>query len=175
MIMVLLDASVLGPMVASTADTDSEIGARLGVCFTFAGQPSSNSALSANIINLLFIQASVDSSVGRILADRSTKTFRIHILRDRYSYCWRSSLKIVFVVETYAFFRNVCLFGISLLFDNALPIIEEEENTVALTRDLENSHLPHTSDAPNPVCCNTYIYGMGFVNDNIDLPISKYL
>jgi len=30
-------ASVIGPVVASTADTDSEIGARLGVCFTFTG------------------------------------------------------------------------------------------------------------------------------------------
>ncbi|KIM41319.1 hypothetical protein M413DRAFT_72154 [Hebeloma cylindrosporum] len=30
--------SVLPPTVGSTADTDSEIGARLGVCFTFTGQ-----------------------------------------------------------------------------------------------------------------------------------------
>jgi len=41
MILMFLDASVIGPMVASTADTDSEIGARLGVCFTFTGQPIS--------------------------------------------------------------------------------------------------------------------------------------
>lgn len=35
----LLDASVLPAMVGSTAATDAEIGARLGVCFTFTGAP----------------------------------------------------------------------------------------------------------------------------------------
>ena len=32
-----VDASVLPVMVASTAENDAEIGARLGVCFTFTG------------------------------------------------------------------------------------------------------------------------------------------
>ena len=46
-----LDASVVAPMIASTADTDSEIGARLGVCFTFTGQANTfNFALRANVV-----------------------------------------------------------------------------------------------------------------------------
>lgn len=32
-----LDVSLLSPMVASLAGKDSEIGARLGICFTFTG------------------------------------------------------------------------------------------------------------------------------------------
>jgi len=35
---VAIDLSVFLPMINSTADTDSEIGARFGVCFTFTGQ-----------------------------------------------------------------------------------------------------------------------------------------
>ena len=51
MILMALDASVVAPMIASTADTDSEIGARLGVCFTFTGQANTfNFALRANVV-----------------------------------------------------------------------------------------------------------------------------
>lgn len=32
-----LDASLLAPMISTTAESDSEIGARLGICFTFTG------------------------------------------------------------------------------------------------------------------------------------------
>ena len=42
MILMVLDASVIPAVVGSTADTDSEIGARLGVCFTFTGQANSS-------------------------------------------------------------------------------------------------------------------------------------
>jgi hypothetical protein len=51
MALMALDVSVLAPMISSTADTDSEIGARLGVCFTFTGQTISlNWALRANVL-----------------------------------------------------------------------------------------------------------------------------
>ena len=62
MILMVLDASVIPAVVGSTADTDSEIGARLGVCFTFTGQAnSSNLATRAN--NLLPNQVSGHLSV----------------------------------------------------------------------------------------------------------------
>ena len=51
MILMILDLGVLPPMIGSSADTDSEIGARLGLCFTFSGQAnSSNLILCANVL-----------------------------------------------------------------------------------------------------------------------------
>ena len=51
LILMVLDVSVLPPVISSTADTDSEIGARLGVCFTFTGQANSSSLASrANVL-----------------------------------------------------------------------------------------------------------------------------
>jgi len=55
MILMVPDASVIPPLVASTADTDSEIGARLGVCFTFTGQAnSSNLATRADMLIICY-------------------------------------------------------------------------------------------------------------------------
>lgn len=48
-VLTALDVSVLPPLITSTANTDAEIGARFGVCFTFTGQSiSSNLVLRAN-------------------------------------------------------------------------------------------------------------------------------
>ena len=71
MILMILDLGVLPPMIGSTADTDSEIGARLGLCFTFSGQAnSSNLILCAN--NFPPNQASGDSSVYCIKLEEQT-------------------------------------------------------------------------------------------------------
>ena len=37
---VFSDVSLLAPMISSLAESDSEIGARMGVCFTFTGGSS---------------------------------------------------------------------------------------------------------------------------------------
>ncbi|KDR76989.1 hypothetical protein GALMADRAFT_66206 [Galerina marginata CBS 339.88] len=43
--------SLLAPMIGSTADSDSEIGARLGVCFTFTGQFSMNDYIWSGLMD----------------------------------------------------------------------------------------------------------------------------
>ena len=40
-----LDIGLLAPVIGSTANNDSEIGARLGVCFTFTGTFSTKASL----------------------------------------------------------------------------------------------------------------------------------
>ena len=42
---IILDIGLVAPMVGSTADSDSEIGARMGVCFTFTGRLFSKASL----------------------------------------------------------------------------------------------------------------------------------
>jgi hypothetical protein len=93
MILMVLDVSVLPPVISSTADTDSEIGARLGVCFTFTGQ-----AISLNLAwraNVLIISYPIRlRGTHRYVALNRLKNKRqgIDLLLDRNSYCWRSSL-----------------------------------------------------------------------------------
>ena len=93
---------------------------------------------------------------------RGTEANEISIVRNRDSYCWRSSLKIFFVVEAYSFCRNERLLRVSLLFHDALPIVEEKENTVALKRDRDETQ---TTRAIQSFGILSYNHGMGFVND----------
>lgn len=42
---IMVDIGLLAPVIGSTAVDDSEIGARLGVCFTFTGRLSKKVSL----------------------------------------------------------------------------------------------------------------------------------
>lgn len=70
----VVDASVLPAMVGSTAETDAEIGARLGVCFTFTGaylRPSSDYRAHAGLgFGGLIGIALNETSFSRISSDR---------------------------------------------------------------------------------------------------------
>jgi hypothetical protein len=89
MILTALDISVLAPMIGSTADTDSEIGARLGVCFTFTGQAnSSNLALLADVLIMISHPIRLWGTHRYVTLNLKNNPQWIYLLLDRNSYCW---------------------------------------------------------------------------------------
>jgi len=84
--------------------------------------------------NLRPNQASGGSSVCRIKARTFKDSPSIHLLLRRNSYCWRSSLQFIYVVETYAIFGTEHLGRIVLFLYSTLPIFQKKENPVALKR-----------------------------------------
>ncbi|KAF9001201.1 major facilitator superfamily domain-containing protein, partial [Cyathus striatus] len=75
-------ASLLSPLVASLAKSDSEIGARMGICFTFTGTPIAGALLTSTYIwwrpivfaGLCVVFGSVCFCVTRFLRSRQLNT-----------------------------------------------------------------------------------------------------
>jgi len=88
--------------------------------------------LCLSVNNLRPNQASGDSSVCRIKARTFKDPPPIHFLLRRNSYCWRSSLQLIYVVETYAICGTEHLGRIGLFLYGPLPIFQEKEHRVAL-------------------------------------------
>ena len=96
------DASVLAPMVSSLAESDSEIGARMGVCFTFTG----SFLLSVHI--QMLTGASRYWRPCRYVFDTLIRDGTLSItVNGRYTHCWRPSHNIICMVA----FNHICWTG----------------------------------------------------------------